>query len=173
MIIYPSPSRPRGALHEASWSGAGCGACGRAANVAARTREAGGHRPGPLRGSAVDRRLDAGQANGGKPPGSGPAGSGPSPRKHDPPAQNRRGGAPEGVSAASARRRSGRASCGHYHKARLSALRRPSLSSRGGIPQNPGAKRRGNGFVRPSGGDFTVTLRGFCATQPLPPGASP
>jgi hypothetical protein len=50
-------------------SGAGCGVprvC-----LARTPREAGGRRPGPLRGSAALCRLDAGQVNGGKPPGAG------------------------------------------------------------------------------------------------------
>jgi hypothetical protein len=53
----------RGASRGRSGSGAGCGACGRGSHP--RTREAGGRRPGLLRGSAAICRLDAGQVNGG------------------------------------------------------------------------------------------------------------
>jgi hypothetical protein len=47
----------RGALVEGAFGVEfGCGARGRASH--ARTREVGGHRPGPLRGSAARVRLD-------------------------------------------------------------------------------------------------------------------
>ena len=49
-----------------SWSGTGCGACGLASQ--ARTREAGGHRPGPLRGSAFNGWTGKGERRR-KPPG--------------------------------------------------------------------------------------------------------
>jgi hypothetical protein len=52
-----------------SWSGAGCGACGRGSHP--RTREVGGHRPCPLRGAALNgwtrtggRRAKAGWISG-------------------------------------------------------------------------------------------------------------
>src|ERR1051325_2728049 len=70
--------------------GGGSGACGRGANVAPRTREASGFRPGPLRGSATDV-AGRGQACGAK-----------SPRVATSPEERtgvlrRRGGAPRGV----------------------------------------------------------------------------
>ena len=59
-------------------SGAGCGvprAC-----LASTPREAGGHRPGPLRGSAAIVRLDADSGRRGKPAGSCPGRTVPRPK---------------------------------------------------------------------------------------------
>jgi hypothetical protein len=48
--LYSSPSRPtEGRYRDADWRGATGGACGRGEDVAPRTREASGSRPGPLR----------------------------------------------------------------------------------------------------------------------------
>ena len=115
-----STSCSRGALHEASWSGAGCGACGRGANVASRTRGLRVLVRAPLRGLRRSCRLDEGQANGGKPPGlRAQAQSPPSPRKNDPEARRRRGGA---LTGAAVRREADRV----LLPPRLSARRFPS-----------------------------------------------
>ena len=68
----------------------------------------------------------------------------PRPRKYGPPATNRRGGAPEGVSVASDSRRSGDHAAATVPKARLSALRRPSLFRGTEFWQTSGASRREN-----------------------------
>jgi hypothetical protein len=58
--LYSSSSYSRGALLEGAFEVEfGCGACGRASQ--ARTREVGGHRPGPLRGSAGNGWTGAGE----------------------------------------------------------------------------------------------------------------
>jgi hypothetical protein len=73
----------------------------------AQAREVLGHRPAPLRGSATCW-LDAVQANAEKSAGcAGTSSLATCTRKRGPETQNRRKGAPEGVSAASGVRRSG------------------------------------------------------------------
>ena len=68
----------RGAIMRRLGSGAGCGACGRGSHP--RTREAGGHRPGLLRGSAFNGWTRTGKG------GRKPAGA--LSRKHGPPDTN-------------------------------------------------------------------------------------
>lgn len=71
-------------------------------------------------------------------------------RKHGPEAKSRHGGAPEGVSAASGRRRSDAHAAATNTKVRLSALRRPSTVARSGTSAKLGRRaRRENADVRP------------------------
>ena len=81
----PSVSFARGALMRRLLGGARCGACGREAHAASRTRVVGGHRPGPIRGPAASARLDVVRAKAGKPVGWLSCGKAPSTRKNGPP----------------------------------------------------------------------------------------
>jgi hypothetical protein len=116
-----------------SWDAWRCGV-GVAPAGAGRTSPCARGSPGspsePTTGLCRSCRLDAGQANGGKPPGWRPAGLRPSPRKNGPRVQNRHGGASKGVSAASDRRRSGDHAAAIATMLRLSGLRLPRLFGR-------------------------------------------
>ena len=67
MILYPSPFRSRGALHEASWSGPGCGACGRGVTYPMHSGGRGSP-SGPTTGPCL-RWLDWDRLMAGKPAG--------------------------------------------------------------------------------------------------------
>ena len=106
-------------------SGAGCGACGRGSHP--RTREAGGHRPGLLRGSAFNGWTRTGKG--------GRKLAGALSRKHGPPDRN----------AAVARRQAPRfAAMRIASQPPTRACRRaaPLVVSREGLPQTSGAPRR-------------------------------
>src|ERR1700712_2494693 len=100
-----------------------CGACGRASQ--ARTREALGSRPGPLRGSAFNGWT--GQVKGGVTCLDGELARACA-RKLGPKDRNRCDGTLRGVSVASVSRQSGKQAAALTTKARLSAFRLPSFS---------------------------------------------
>ena len=93
--------------------------------LASTAREVLGRGPGLLRGSAVDRRLDAAQVNGGKPSGWRAAARACA-RKNRPETQNRRGGR----AARGERDRPARAGRDTTTTPRLTARPRPSSSGR-------------------------------------------
>src|ERR1051325_18190 len=126
--------------------GDGSGACGRGANVAHRTREASGFRPGPLWGSAASA-AGRGQACGAKSPR---VATSPEERTG---ALRRRGGAPRGVAVCCCLPAI-RETLRGLLTTRLSSLPLPPFARRG-HPEPPTHVKEfaGSDDARPDGGD--------------------